>query len=183
MAEDDPEAAALKADVDEMERMVDGFLAFARGEEGEKTARIDLLDLVESIVETESASGRDIRLCTVLIDQDFHALLRPDAIRRCIQNLVGNALKYGNAVEVTLEASDQRLSIIVEDDGPGIPEDQREEAFKPFQRLDPARNMDSGGGSGLGLSIVLDAARAHGGDILLGQSRMGGLKATLLLPR
>ena len=183
MAGDDPEAEALKSDVDEMERMVDGFLAFARGEEGEKTSRIDLLDVVESIVETESALGRDVRLCTVLMEHDFHALLRPDAIRRCVQNLVGNALKYGNSVEVTLEASAQRLSVIVEDDGPGIPAEQREEAFKPFQRLDPARNMDSGGGSGLGLSIALDAARAHGGDIVLGNSELGGLKASLHLPR
>lgn len=183
MAGDDPEAVALKSDVDEMERMVDGFLAFARGEEGEKTTRIDLLEVVEGLVETESALGRDIQLCTVLINQDFHALLRPDAIRRCIQNLIGNALKYGNAVQVTLEAFEARLCVTVEDDGPGIPEDQREEAFKPFQRLDPARNMDSGGGSGLGLSIALDAARAHGGDIILGQSEMGGLKASLILPR
>ncbi len=183
MADEDSETAALKSDVDEMERMVDGFLAFARGEEGEKTSRIDLLSVVESIVETESAGGGDIRLCTVLIDQDFHALLRPDAIRRCIQNLIGNALKYGTSVDVTLEATEHRLSIAVEDDGPGIPEDQRDEAFKPFQRLDPARNMDSGGGSGLGLSIALDAARAHGGDIVLGRSGMGGLKATLILPR
>ena len=184
MSGDDPEAAALKSDVDEMERMVDGFLAFARGEEGEKTTRIDLLEVVESIVETESAGGADIRLCTVLMDEDFHALLRPDAIRRCIQNLVGNALKYGDAVEVTLEASEYRFSVIVEDDGPGIPDDQREEVFKPFHRLDPARNMDAGGGSGLGLSIALDAARAHGGDIELGRSsELGGLKATLFLPR
>lgn len=183
MAGEDPEAVALKSDVDEMERMVDGFLAFARGEEGEQTVEVDLLEVVDAIVETESGAGRDIRLCTVLIDQDFRALLRPDAIRRCIQNLVGNALKYGNSVEVTLEASEQRLSVIVEDDGPGIPENLREEAFKPFQRLDPARNMDSGGGSGLGLSIALDAARAHGGDIVLGASTLGGLKATLLLPR
>ena len=98
--------------------------------------------------------------------------------------MVGNALKYGDAVEVTLEASEYRFSVIVEDDGPGIPDDQREEVFKPFHRLDPARNMDAGGGSGLGLSIALDAARAHGGDIELGRSsELGGLKATLFLPR
>ncbi len=183
MAGDDPEAEALKSDVDEMERMVDGFLAFARGEEGEQTSEVDLLDVVDSIVETEQAMGHNIRLCTVLIDSDFQAFLRPDAIRRCIQNLVGNALKYGTIVEVTVEAFENRMTVTVEDDGPGIPEEKRIEAFKPFQRLDPSRNMDSGGGSGLGLSIALDVARAHGGDIVLGRAGLGGLKASLILPR
>lgn len=183
MADDDPETDALKTDVDEMERMIDGFLAFARGEEGEAVSEVDLLPLVETIIEAEQAAGGTIAFLPVLIDQDFKASLRPDVIRRCIQNLIGNAIKYGNIVEVSLEGSRHRLTLVVEDDGPGIPPERYDDAFRPFNRLDPARNMDGGGGSGLGLSIALDAARAHGGDIVLGESRLGGLRTQLTLPR
>ncbi len=182
LAEDDPEAAALKTDVDEMERMIDGFLAFARGEEGEAPAQTDLRAIVEAIVEAETAAGHSVDLA-VQADRDFNTLLRPDTIRRCVQNLIGNAVKYGGAVQVALDASRSHVGVTIEDNGPGIPEAQREAAFRPFYRLDAARNMDGGGGSGLGLSIALDAARAHGGDITLGSSALGGLKVSLMLPR
>ena len=99
------------------------------------------------------------------------------------QFLPGNALKYGKRVEVSLEGTRHRITVTVDDDGPGIPPDRHEDAFRPFNRLDPARNMDGGGGSGLGLSIALDAARAHGGDIVLGRSGQGGLRVQLTLPR
>ena len=183
MADDDPETDALKTDVDEMERMIDGFLAFARGEESEGVSETDVLSLVETIVEAEKAAGADISFMPVLIDDDFKASLRPGVIRRCIQNLIGNAVKYGKKVEVSLEGNRQCLTLVVEDDGPGISPDDYEDAFRPFNRLDPARNMDGGGGSGLGLSIALDVARAHGGDIALGSSRLGGLRIQLTLPR
>jgi len=183
LAEGDPEAEALKSDVDEMERMIDGFLAFARGEEGEAPTDTNLLEIVESIVDAEQIAGNDISLDVVSSDTDFKLLLRPDAIRRTIQNLVGNAVKYGNKVHVTLEGTPQRVNVAVQDDGPGIPKEMHEDAFRPFNRLDPARNMDGGGGSGLGLSIALDAARVHGGDIILSKADLGGLKAMLTLPR
>ena len=183
LADDDPEAAALKGDVEEMERMIDGFLAFARGEEGETPVEVDLLEIADGLVESRRESGADVTLSVAETEDDFKALLRPDAIRRCIENLIGNSVKYGSKVTVTVEATRQRLTVIVEDDGPGIAPEFYEDAFRPFNRLDPARNMDGGGGSGLGLSIALDAARAHGGDILLGSSQMGGLKASLFVPR
>ena len=182
LADDDPEADALRSDVDEMERMIDGFLAFARGEEGEAPAETNLQDVVEAIYDAEKTAGHRINL-RIPTQGDFNISLRPDAIRRCIQNLVGNAVKYGSSVQVTLNQTRHSIVVMVEDDGPGIPEAQREEAFRPFYRLDKARNMDGGGGSGLGLSIALDAARAHGGDITLGDSDLGGLKASLTLPR
>lgn len=182
LAEDDPEASALKSDVEEMERMIDGFLAFARGEEGEAPSDTDLHDIVDAIVQAEKSAGHDVSF-SVPAQGDFDILLRPDTIRRCVQNLIGNAVKYGKSVRVTLEETRHRVSVTVEDDGPGIPEAEREEAFRPFYRLDKARNLDGGGGSGLGLSIALDAARAHGGDITLGTSDLGGLKAVLTLPR
>ena len=94
-----------------------------------------------------------------------------------LTNLVDNALKHGARVAVTLTQDDRLVEIAVEDDGPGIPEDRREEAFRPFHRLDQGRNLQSGG-SGLGLAIARDIARAHGGDIVLDKSAMGGLKAT-----
>ena len=183
LAEDDPEADALKTDVDEMERMIDGFLAFARGEEGEAPSTTDLQEIIISIVEAEQTAGHDITMIAANSDVDFNLLLRPDTTRRAIQNLIGNAVKYGKKTVVSLEGTPHRIRVTVEDDGPGIPESLREEAFRPFHRLDPARNMDGGGGSGLGLSIALDAVRAHGGDIALNDSDLGGLKATLSLPR
>ncbi len=183
LAEGDPEADALKNDVDEMERMIDGFLAFARGEEGEVPTETNLENIILSIVEAEQAAGHAVTLINPDTGGDFNLLLRPDTTRRAIQNLIGNAVKYGNQIRVSLEETQRRIKVTVEDDGPGIPEAHHEEAFRPFHRLDPARNMDGGGGSGLGLSIALDAVRAHGGDITLGTSDLGGLKATLLLPR
>lgn len=184
MAEDGPETEALKKDVAEMQRMVDGFLDFAKAEEGETPQRVDLAVLVEDVVETARTTGASIELAQHIPDDgDAIALLRPLTIQRCLQNLIGNAVKYGRHVRVTLDAIRTRLDVTIEDDGPGIPEADREEAFKPFHRLDAARNLDKGGGSGLGLSIALDAARAHGGDVTLGNSGMGGLKAVLTLPR
>jgi two-component system osmolarity sensor histidine kinase EnvZ len=103
------------------------------------------------------------------------------SLRRCLANLVDNALKHGSQVAVTLTADERLVEIAVEDNGPGIPEIRREEAFRPFHRLDQGRNLQAGG-SGLGLAIARDIARAHGGDILLGKSALGGLKATVRLP-
>lgn len=180
---DEPEAEALKSDVDEMTRMIDGFLAFARDGEGETPVQTDLLELLDGIVEAEKVAGHDVSLVEADESAEFTTLLRPDAIRRCIQNLVGNAAKYGTVVRVSAEAARNRFAVTVEDDGPGIAPEHHEEAFRPFARLDPARNMDGGGGSGLGLAIALDVARTHGGDITLGTSALGGLKAILTLPR
>ena len=110
--------------------------------------------------------------------------LRPLAIRRALDNLIGNALRYGTCAEVTLAIGEKSLRFSVEDNGPGIPADQREEAMRPFTRLDPARNQDRGLGVGLGLAIVADIARTHGGMLRLGtSSSLGGLKADLVIAR
>ena len=119
-----------------------------------------------------------------------HSIIAPETmafsgkragLRRCLTNLVDNALKAGRHVSVSLSRQDRYAEIAVEDDGPGIPESRREEAFRPFHRLDEGRNLQTGG-SGLGLAIARDIARAHGGDILLDKSSLGGLKATIRLP-
>ena len=107
--------------------------------------------------------------------------VKPAALRRCLSNLIDNAFKHGRMVRVTLARDDRLAEIMVEDDGPGIPETRHEEAFRPFHRLDEGRNLQVGG-SGLGLAIARDIARAHGGDIVLGKSELGGLKATIRLP-
>ncbi len=183
LSDQNPEMKALKRDVDEMEHMIDGFLAFARGEESETPAETDLSEITEAIIEAERIAGHDVTLTMIPSDSPPRMLLRPGAISRCIQNLIGNAVKYGTKVNVTLDSRLNRINVIIEDDGPGIPETDYEAAFRPFHRLDPARNMDAGGGSGLGLSIALDAARAHGGNITFDKSAYGGLKVILSLPR
>jgi len=110
--------------------------------------------------------------------------MRPHAIRRALDNLVGNALRYGQSAQISLSITDRSIRFTVEDDGPGIPADQRDEATRPFVRLDPSRNQDRGSGVGLGLSIVSDIARTHGGILRLGDSdALGGLKADLVLGR
>ena len=110
--------------------------------------------------------------------------LRRTAIRRAVDNLISNGVRYGARAEVSVMLTDKTLRIRVEDDGPGIPEEQRTEAAKPFTRLDPARNQDKGSGVGLGLAIATDIARAHGGVLRLGEStRLGGLRADLVIAR
>ena len=110
-------------------------------------------------------------------------MLRPDALRRALENLIGNAVRYGTRAEVSVTVSPRSLRLLVEDDGPGIPAERREEAMRPFTRLDPARNQDRGQGVGLGLAIAADISRGHGGSLsLLEGKRLGGLAAELILP-
>ena len=182
MMHDDADIRAFKADIAEMEHMLDDYLAFARGEGGEEAEETDLGELVRDTA-TAAAKARaadDDRL-TVAAPENVILSVKKAALRRCLTNLVDNALKASRHVAVTLQPGERHTHIVVEDDGPGIPESRREEAFRPFHRLDDGRNLQTGG-SGLGLAIARDIARAHGGDILLGQSALGGLKATIRLP-
>lgn len=111
-------------------------------------------------------------------------MLRPLAIRRAIENLLENAVRYGERAEISVTLTDRALRIRIEDDGPGIPPDMRGEAIKPFTRLDPSRNQNRGGGVGLGLAIAMDITRAHGGTLRLGRSdRLGGLRADIVIGR
>ncbi len=182
MMPDDADTRAFKADIAEMEHMLDDYLAFARGEGGEDAEETDLGELVRDTA-TAAAKARaadDDRL-TVAAPEHVILSVKKAALRRCLTNLVDNALKASRHVAVTLLPGERHTHIVVEDDGPGIPEDRREEAFRPFHRLDQGRNLQSGG-SGLGLAIARDIARAHGGDITLDKSSLGGLKATIRLP-
>ncbi len=182
MMQDDADTRAFKADIAEMEHMLDDYLAFARGEGGEDAEEADLGELVHDTA-TAAAKARAVADERLTIAAPDHVVMsvKKAALRRCLTNLVDNALKASRHVAVTLTRGERHALIVVEDDGPGIPENRREEAFRPFHRLDEGRNLQKGG-SGLGLAIARDIARAHGGDITLDTSAMGGLKATIRLP-
>jgi two-component system osmolarity sensor histidine kinase EnvZ len=180
MMERSKDVTELSADIAEMERMLDDYLAFARGEGGEESQTADLGELVR---DTAAAAAKARHGRGVDVSGPDHMMLsvKRAALRRCLTNLVDNALKHGRKVQVAISRDDRFAEIAVEDDGPGIPEARREEAFRPFHRLDEGRNLQTGG-SGLGLAIARDIARAHGGDIVLDRSALGGLKATIRLP-
>ena len=173
-----PETEAMEADVDDMQRMLEAYLDFARGDGAENAGDLDLAELMGKF-ETDAAF-RD-KGFSASIAGDPTVQVRPAAFERMLTNLVGNGFRYGHNVAVGVRRDDDWLTIDVEDDGPGIPADVREDVFRPFFRLDEARNMDESG-NGLGLSIARDIARSHGGDVALGESAMGGLKASVRVP-
>ena len=172
------EIEALEKDVDEMSRMLEDYLAFARGDAGETAVEADIRSLLEELKSDAERQGHQTELTVV---GDPLVVIRQDAFRRLLTNLVSNAARYGDRIAIRATHDARYLIVMVDDDGPGIPPDQREEVFRPFFRLDEARNVD-GGGTGLGLAIARDIARAHGGDIMLGDSPLGGLRATVRLP-
>ncbi len=173
-----PETDAMKKDVDEMGRMLEAYLAFARGDMGEQPAPTDMAAFLE---ELKADAERDGHTTTVAFYGHPIVTVRPAAFRRCLANLVSNAARFAKAISITGHRDHRWLTFTVDDDGPGIPQDMREEVFRPFLRLDDARNQDEGG-TGLGLAIARDIARSHGGDITLGESPMGGLRATVRVP-
>lgn len=177
---EDPEVAALQEDVTQMERMVDEFLSFVRGDALEGSEPTDVLALVKGVVER---AGAGVSLAGV-DGAPEPVEIRPQAILRALENLVSNARRFGDRVEVRLAFQERMLRILVEDNGPGIPEDRRDEALRPFTRLDSSRDPNRGAGVGLGLSIAADTALSHGGSLRLSTSeRLGGLKAELVLAR
>jgi two-component system, OmpR family, osmolarity sensor histidine kinase EnvZ len=171
---------SMRADIAEMEHMLDDYLAFARGEGGEDASITDLSELVREVAAAAERThqGAQIRIA---VPEHVPVSVRRAGLRRVLANLTDNALKHGSRAAMGLKLNEHLVEITVEDDGPGIPEPQREEAFRPFHRLDEGRNLQTGG-SGLGLAIARDIARAHGGDIVLDNSAMGGLRATVRLP-
>ncbi|RDJ25302.1 HAMP domain-containing protein [Bosea caraganae] len=178
LLERSPDLDALEKDVDEMSRMLEDYLAFARGDAGEAPVETDIRALLE---ELKSDAERQNHQTHLKVVGDPLVVIRPDAFRRLLTNLVSNAARYGDSIAISATHDARYLIVMVDDDGPGIPPDQREDVFRPFFRLDEARNVDSGG-TGLGLAIARDIARAHGGDIILGDSPLGGLRATVRLP-
>ena len=179
---EDDETEALKRDVADMERLVDEFLAFVRGDAMENAEPVDPRALVRLAVENAARAGQAVVLGAIEGPEVMR--LRPQAVMRALENLIGNAVRFGTQVVVSMTMTDRVVRLIVEDDGPGIPRDQRDEAMVPFKRLDAARDPNKGGGVGLGLSIAADIARSHGGMLRLGESEtMGGLRAELTLAR
>jgi len=172
-------ADAMRSDLDEMEHMIDEYLAFARGETGEAPQTIGINDALQRAAEDARRAGAEVEINA---PAGLTASLRPLAMRRALTNLAGNAAAHGDHVRLSARPLPSGgVEIVVEDDGPGIPEAMHEEAFRPFSRLDPSRNQNRKG-VGLGLAIARDVARGHGGDITLDRSDLGGLKAMVRLP-
>lgn len=169
---------ALNKDIDDMQSMLQGYIDFARGENAEDAGVFDLQDWAERAEDEADLRGRGFEF-SLVGEPICH--LRPQAFGRLLDNLVGNAFRYAGAVRVSAVHDNKLLAVTVDDDGPGVPPDHREEVFKPFVRLDAARNQDAGG-TGLGLSIARDIARSHGGDITLDDSPLGGLRAVVRVP-
>ena len=166
------DVAEMEADVEEMERMVGGYLAFARGEGAEQAEPIDLAALLEDVAAGARRAGADV---TLDVPPVLTLSLRADAVRRAITNLVDNARRHARHVNLAAATQGRAVTVTVDDDGPGIPRDRRESVFRPFE-------SDAAGGTGLGLTIARDIVRAHGGEIVLEDSPLGGLRARVRLP-
>ena len=172
------DAAPLTADVAEMEKMLNEYLSFARGEGTEAVAQTHLNDLLAEVVDGARRQGAQIALEA---GPDIVVAARPNALKRCLTNVVTNAIAHGTRVLVQAARRGDRIEIVVDDDGPGIPPDKREEVFRPFYRIEGSRSRETGG-TGLGLTIARDVIHGHGGDITLDDSPWGGLRARLSLP-
>lgn len=172
------DAEALRQDIAEMEQMLEGYLAFARGEGTEQAQPIDLARLLREVTNDARHSGRRIVLRA---EEPLTVTLRPNAFKRSLTNLVQNACRYGKSVEVAARLAHGQLEVTIDDDGPGIPPEKRADVFKPFFRLEASRNPMTGG-VGLGLTIARDIVLGHGGELVLGDAPQGGLRATVLIP-
>ena len=178
LLEDGPEVEALRRDVDELQRMLEAYLAFARGDEREQPSLIDVSEMLDELAADAQRRGKR---ANATFSGPPIVQVRPDSFRRCLANLVANAARYGNTIELSGAREPRWLTVHVDDDGPGIPTDKRDDVFRPFLRLDDARNQNETG-TGLGLSIARDIAGTHGGEILLADSALGGLRATVRIP-
>ena len=179
LEKESPEIDALRNDVLEMERMVEAYLDFARNEAADEDPEpFNLSDLLREVATNARRAGGVVHLTT---PDALPVSARRSALQRAVGNLINNALRHGNTVWINATASDRRIRILVEDDGPGIDPEKYEDVFKPFTRLDEARSLNESG-VGMGLTIVRDVARAHGGDVTLSQSAHGGLCARIDLP-
>ena len=185
MSENTPELDEISRDVTEMERMLSGFLTFARGEGGEESEDVSPRQLAEDVARDARRNGATINVFVQIETPDTPSVtVRPQAMKRALSNLVDNATTYGGRASLCARLTERSVEFSVEDDGPGIPLSRREDVLRPFTRLDDSRNQDILSGTGLGLSIALDVARSHGGSLSLDDSRtMGGLKATITIPR
>lgn len=174
-----PEFEAIQKDVEEMQRMLEAYLAFARGDAGEAAEATDIGALLEELKADAERQGHPAQ---IEVSGETSVIVRPDAFKRCLSNLVANACRYGNRIDISAVRDARFLTVNVDDDGPGIPADEREDVFRPFYQRDEARTLEEGFGTGLGLAIARDIARSHGGDIQLSQSPLGGLRASVRVP-
>ena len=179
--DDTSEVQALRKDVRDMEHMLEDYLAFTRGDGGEEPSSTDLVKLLNEIHDEALLLGKPVDLRIVKRRRDLRAQVKRNALKRAITNLVSNAARFGDSVLIRAVAERRSVRIDIEDDGPGIAPDERENVFKPFYRIDHARNQAEGN-SGLGLAIARDIARSHGGEIQLSSSTKGGLRATIRIP-
>jgi two-component system osmolarity sensor histidine kinase EnvZ len=175
---DSREIDAMKKDVDEMARMLEAYLAFARGDSAEQSAPTDMAAFLD---ELKADAERNGHVANVAFHGHPIVTVRPAAFKRCLANLMSNAARHARSISIVGHRDHRWLTLTVDDDGPGIPAHLREDVFRPFLRLDDARNQDEGG-TGLGLAIARDIARSHGGDIMLSDSPMGGLRAAVRVP-
>jgi two-component system osmolarity sensor histidine kinase EnvZ len=177
----DADTEAMQSDLADMERMLNEYLEFARGEGSDAVEPADLAELAEEAVANAERAHHAGERITLGSAEPVTITVRRHALKRCLTNLIDNALKYGGHAEVSVRRAGRSVELIVDDEGPGIAEERREEAFRPFHRLDEGRNLQAGG-VGLGLTIARDIARSHGGDVLLQHSAKGGLRAVIRLP-
>lgn len=179
---DEKDAAPMLRDVDEMQALLDAFLDFSRGAAMSEPEPVNPQELVCSIIGDWQRQEKQVTLGESFGEGEV--MLRRQPMRRAVENLISNAVRYGSQARVSVALTERSMRIRVEDNGPGIPAEQRGDAIRPFTRLDPARNQNRGSGVGLGLAIVADIARAHGGTLRLGESAdLGGLKADIVIAR
>lgn len=176
MMKQGPELEELERDVAEMEQLVDEYLAFARGEGSEQAVETNLPVLIEEVVEKSKRKGLDLNFEA---KGALRLMVRPNAFKRCLSNIIGNASRFADKIDVGATRRSGLVLVTVDDNGPGVPEENREDVFRPFYRADNSRGV---GGAGLGLTIARDVIRGHGGDIMLGNSPLGGLRVVIRLP-
>jgi two-component system osmolarity sensor histidine kinase EnvZ len=178
---DSAETRSLRSDVNEMQHMLEDYLAFARGDGGEEAKPQNLRLLLEEVYEESQAYGTPIELKLRRSKHDLVLPLKRNAFKRAVTNLVSNAVRYGDKIIIRAATEGNWLRVEIDDNGPGIPEAERENVFRPFYRIDKSRNQDTAN-SGLGLAIARDIAKSHGGNVSLGESSMGGLRAIISVP-
>lgn len=179
MMSDSADKEDFLADIDEMEKMLNGYLAFVRGEGDETAVKVDIKELVSGIV--GRFASKHVKIKCFAVDNLKEITAKEQALRRAITNIVANASRYGKKIEVRVDGDDKKVRVIVDDNGPGIPKDKREEVFRAFYRLENSRNKETGG-IGLGLAITKDIITAHGGTISLEDGSLGGLRVIIELP-
>ena len=178
MTENRDGISELKQDITEMEIMLDGYLAFARGEGDEKPKIVNLLKLIKSVVAPIKRRKKNIKVSS---DSLLNVEVAPSNFSRALTNLIENSVRYANNVSIQAVRSKTSIELSIDDDGPGIPEEQRENVFRPFYRIEISRNLETGG-VGLGMAIARDIVRGHGGDIILTNSTLGGVRVIINLP-